>query len=887
MNFSVIFSILIITVAIAEKKSYEGYSVYKLTPKTVEDVVILDDIRLKGVGEFWYDQLHVNSEARIMVPKQNRQMFNDLIEQSSMKPEELIQDLQRVIDEQLTPIHRSGASNESFLGMSWNQYYDLNQINNWLDEVVKNYPSIVTPVVMGRSFENRDIRGIIIRYKPRRDGTTPLIGMLEGTLHAREWITPATITWIVKEFLTSNDPEVRALAENIEWHIFPVVNPDGYVYTFTTNRMWRKNRSTQNFVSCAASGVSDDMSNGIDLNRNFDYVWMTAGASNNPCLNTFAGPVAFSEPEARAIANYVIDLNTQGKMIYYFGFHSFLQLIVIPFSHVSGQDVLLANNYADMFEISIKGAEKLEERFGTKYRVGASADIMYPMSGTSFDWVKHTTNIPVSLLIELRDLGQYGFLLPAEQIIPTSLEIMDALLEMDRTTRKLGYYSAEYVSYDNHKVYKLHPQTEEQVELLRKLQDTEGYTFWTLFDYVKVDREVRIMLDANKEKEFLNYMKSAGLEVSKTVEDVQSLINEQLKRPQTLGRSALDYDWTYYPNLEEVEDWMNKTAEKHPDVVTLLDIGRSFEGRPIRGLKIDFKKVTRPVMGVLEGTLHAREWITTVTLTWLANEFLNSKDPNVRFLAENVVWHIFPVTNPDGFVYTFTDDRMWRKNRNPTNFTSCASSNVRDDLSNGVDLNRNFGFLWMTVGASQNPCAQTFAGASAFSEPESRAVANYVLDIQKQGELVYYMAFHSYSQMILVPFSHTSGAAVLEVPNYADLFEIAIRGAEKLTAVHNIPYQVGTSADILYEVSGSGFDWVKGVAKVPIVHLFELRDVGQYGFLLPPEQIIPNNEEVMAGLIEMDRVTRELGYYTPPPSSGFSNKMNALLLIGAVMFALV
>lgn len=58
--------------------------------------------------------------------------------------------------------------------------------------------------------------------------------MLEGTIHAREWISAATVTWIIKEFLTSTDPEVRALAENFEWHIFPVVNPDGYVHTFTT-----------------------------------------------------------------------------------------------------------------------------------------------------------------------------------------------------------------------------------------------------------------------------------------------------------------------------------------------------------------------------------------------------------------------------------------------------------------------------------------------------------------------------------------------------------------------------------------------------------------------------------------------------------------------------
>lgn len=85
---------------------------------------------------------------------------------------------------------------------------------------------------MGQSVEGRDIKGIIINYRPNRNST--LIGMLEGTLHAREWISPETVTWIVKEFLISTDPAVRAMAESLEWHVFPVVNPDGYVYTFTT-----------------------------------------------------------------------------------------------------------------------------------------------------------------------------------------------------------------------------------------------------------------------------------------------------------------------------------------------------------------------------------------------------------------------------------------------------------------------------------------------------------------------------------------------------------------------------------------------------------------------------------------------------------------------------
>lgn len=47
-------------------------------------------------------------------------------------------------------------------------------------------------------------------------------------------------------------------------------------------------------------------------------------------------------------------------------------------------------------------------------------------------------------------------------------------------------------------------------------------------------------------------------------------------------------------------------------------------------------------------------------------------------------------------VNIYVQDRMWRKNRNRANFTSCAHLGLNDDMSNGIDLNRNFGYLWMS-----------------------------------------------------------------------------------------------------------------------------------------------------------------------------------------------
>jgi murein tripeptide amidase MpaA len=86
--------------------------------------------------------------------------------------------------------------------------------------------------------------------------------------------------YMINKFLTDyqkGDPHVTQLLGHYEVHIMPMVNPDGYEYSHTTDRMWRKNRNP-NGGACV----------GVDLNRNYDYGWLTAGSSRNPCSDVYA-----------------------------------------------------------------------------------------------------------------------------------------------------------------------------------------------------------------------------------------------------------------------------------------------------------------------------------------------------------------------------------------------------------------------------------------------------------------------------------------------------------------------------------------------------------------------------------------------------------------------
>lgn len=115
----------------------------------------------------------------------------------------------------------------------------------------------------------------------------------------------------------------------------------------------------------------------------------------------------------------------------------------------------------------------------------------------------------------------------------------------------------------------------------------------------------------------------------------------------------------------------------------------------------------------------------------------------------------------------------------------------------GVDMNRNWDFHWGEKGASDDPCKETFAGSRAFSEPETKAVADFIMDHKDQ--IVVYLTLHSYSQMWLVPWSFTQK----RVKDYDDLVYMGRKAIEALKKVYGTEYELGTSTSLLYPTSGT------------------------------------------------------------------------------------
>jgi len=250
----------------------------------------------------------------------------------------------------------------------------------------------------------------LVEIKKKGDGEKKNI-YIDGGIHAREWISPATVTYIINQLLTNST--ANSLLESFNWYILPILNPDGYAHTFTDERLWRKTLKEDH----QGSGCI-----GVDGNRNWGHHWGGEGTSPDQCSQIYKGPEAFSEIEMKNQKEFI----ESHDIFIYLTIHSYGQYWLIPWSYTTD----LPPNFDELERVGLLASDALTAVHGTKYTVGQSTILMGPTAGSSDDWALGDADATYSYTIELRDTGKHGFLLPAEQIIPTGQETWEGIRVM-------------------------------------------------------------------------------------------------------------------------------------------------------------------------------------------------------------------------------------------------------------------------------------------------------------------------------------------------------------------------------------------------------------------------------------------------------------------------
>jgi carboxypeptidase A4 len=215
--------------------------------------------------------------------------------------------------------------------------------------------------------------------------------------------------------------------------------------------------------------------------------------------------------------------------------------------------------------------------------------------------------------------------------------------------------------------------------------------------------------------------------------------------------------WKAYHRLTDIYKYLDYLATTYPALCSVQTIGKSHGNRDLKVLKISNGDVSNKAIWINSG-IHAREWISPATVTYIIDQIVENWEEQPEQIRK-ANWYILPVANPDGYEYTHTNDRLWRKNRK---WGYCW----------GVDLNRNFGYKWGGKGSSRNKCSQVYAGQSAFSEPENKAVRDFLSNLAANFTL--FLSFHSYGQYIIYPWSYDK----VVPPDHEDLQRVADEAAD-------------------------------------------------------------------------------------------------------------
>ena len=352
--------------------------------------------------------------------------------------------------------------------------------------------------------------------------------------------------------------------------------------------------------------------------------------------------------------------------------------------------------------------------------------------------------------------------------------------------------------------------------------------------------------------------------------DRQNADNNQEDRER--GVSVHDEAWfNNYKQFADIIAYFNNIATLRPDLASISDIGDSVQSNDIYALSITAPDAPgnlaadRPVI-LWHGATHAREWVSPMTVSYLASKFVDSfdTDPRVNDILHSARIIIVPVTNPDGYLYTWSDERFWRKNRQNNGGTF------------GVDLNRNWGYEWGGEGASSDPSNDTYHGPSAFSEPETTALKVFSESLGDQ--LVAHIDYHCYSQLILWPFGYAAGVSTPE-PDRTFFDTLATDLSNEILSVSGVFYDPMQSVD-LYPAAGDSSDWFYGELGAKSL-TFELRPAtgGFDGFDPPPSTILPTAQEnYEAAKLFAERTTQLISLSSTPIATIEANTPSTITL---------
>ncbi|KRY57735.1 Carboxypeptidase A6 [Trichinella britovi] len=366
--------------------------------------------------------------------------------------------------------------------------------------------------------------------------------------------------------------------------------------------------------------------------------------------------------------------------------------------------------------------------------------------------------------------------------------------------------------YENYQLLQIQLLSQDDVNVLQKIVDVESLEmdFWTpLTDLDNYDKPIIAFVPPSSVNLLIESLEKSKISYSNITDVFRKNFNNHVqmlkdkKHKMKTSKILSTFTLNEYHTLAEIHWYMQALSRKHPQIVKLINIGYSSEGRPLLAVK-------------------------------LAENYENTKE--IQFILNKYSFYILPVVNPDGYDYSWKSERFWRKSRSKHNctFWSCCV---------GVDLDRNFN---ISIDLRGHPCRPDYPGPFPFSESETRAVSKFLSE--NQQHILLAISLHSFGKLLTVPYSFKSD----EVEN-SNFQTYTARHFLQATAFKNEFYTL-TQAYKNYKFSiGQEMDWIRLFTNIPLAYSIKLPPTPNepYGFLLPEDHIVPVSIQAFEGILNM------------------------------------
>jgi hypothetical protein len=299
------------------------------------------------------------------------------------------------------------AAQQSQFGFNvWRSYDEPGGFRDQMYAIARNNPQLAKLVKLGTTLQGREILAIKLTQSAREvpDGSRPAV-LYSATQHAREWIAGEVdrrlMNWYIDRW-RANDKAVKDLLKGTELWFVLIANPDGYEYTFTTERLWRKNLRDND------GDGQTTIADGVDPNRNYPnhFKYDEEGSSSIFSSQTYRGPAPVSEAETKALKGLLDRI----KFKFQVNYHSAGQWLLYPEGWQVGTP-----SADDPIYFALSG--NLDRPAIAGFHPGISSDVLYVTNGETTDYA-HATDGTLAWTPELSEgCDGCGFVFPDDDAL--------------------------------------------------------------------------------------------------------------------------------------------------------------------------------------------------------------------------------------------------------------------------------------------------------------------------------------------------------------------------------------------------------------------------------------------------------------------------------------